>query len=144
MPPACSTARISCGTHHSPRSGLDEYCTRFCEHRACSTAHGSCGPHHSPRSGLAGYCTPFCETCVCSTAPTVSGYCSPIHLPHPDPRASVDAPAPSGLRGFQRAPRSGPYENRSHTSDLVRPRFERPLATAPPLMSAFYTTIPCP
>ena len=100
--------------------------------RACSTARGSCDPNHSPRRGLDGYCTPFCEPCVCSTAPIVSGYCSPIHLLHRGPRASVDAPAPSGLRGLHRAPRSGPYEDRPPTCDLVHPRFKRSLATGPP------------
>ena len=129
---AYSTVHGSCGPHHSPRSGLAEYCTPFCEHRACSTAHGSCGPHHSPRSGLAGYCTPFCEPCVCSTAPTVSGYCSPIHLPHRGPRASIDAPAPSGLRGLHRAPGPDLYEDRPPPTTSFAPVLNGPLPLPPP------------
>ena len=99
--------------------------------RACSTAHGSCGPHHSPRSGLAGYYTPFREPCVCSTASTVGRYCSPTHLLHRGPRASVDAPAPSGLRGFHRAPSSGPYEHHPPHATSFAPALNGPLTPAP-------------
>ena len=128
---ACSTVHGSCGSHHLPHSSPAEYCTPFCTHRACSTVHGSCGSHHLPRGDLAGYLTPFHDLLVCSTTPTVGRYCKPIHLPVRGPRASVDAPA-RRPRGLHRAPPSSPYENPPPTCDLVRPRFERPLDTAPP------------